>query len=523
MINILSYLENTITKMDDTSKLAFIGDNSSLTFSELYAKSRSCGSFIASKKLNKQPIIVFMKKAPDMIAAFLGVVYSGNYYVPLDSEIPTLRIRMILEEVKSPLIICDGVTSKLLDKWRSERDLDWNYDYSTILFSDICDYEANDLVLSTIRKNAIDVDPLYVVFTSGSTGTPKGVIVKHRSVIDYIENLSSVIGVSSDTIFGNQSPLYLDACLKEVFPTLKYGATTYLIPTSLFMFPVKLIEYINDNKINTICWVASALSMVAGLGAFGIATPTSLHTIAFGSEIFPTKHLNIWKNALPNARFIHLYGPTEATGMSCYYEITSSYDYTGSIPIGKPFPNTEIILLDDKDCIPSDGELGEICIRGAGLSLGYFNDKEKTNSVFVQNPLSIFPDIIYRTGDMGYYGYIDFNSNYSGNEKRVLFYKGRRDYQIKHMGYRIELTEIELMAASIDGVGLACAVFDSENSRIILYYMGEGADVATVKAFLKANLPRYMLPYAIISCDDIPKTAGGKIDRVKLLERRTRE
>ncbi|MDR2600165.1 MAG: amino acid adenylation domain-containing protein [Oscillospiraceae bacterium] len=518
MINVLDYLENTIKTMSNPDKPAFIGEKSSLSFNELYMRSLSCGSYIASKELQKQPIVVFMQKTPAIIAAFLGVVYSGNYYVPIDSEITTLRIRMILEEVKSPLIICDEVTSKLLDKWSSERDLDWDYDYSTVLFSDAGSFLIDYNKLTAIRKSTIDVDPLYVVFTSGSTGTPKGVIATHRSVIDYIENLSEVLALDSDTVFGNQSPLYLDACLKEVFPTLKFGATTYLIPPSLFMFPVKLIEYINEHKINTICWVASALSMVAGLGAFSVATPKSLKTIAFGSEIFPVRHFNLWRDVLPDTRFIHLYGPTEATGMSCFYEVSNSYDYSGSIPIGSAFPNTEIILLDDNNNLPPDGKPGEICIRGAGLSLGYFGDNEKTNSAFVQNPLSIFPDIIYRTGDMGYYGSIDLEQGDSNDVQRVLFYKGRRDHQIKHMGYRIELAEIELMAASFDGVGLACAVFDNENSRIILYYMSDSVDKSDVKAFLKANLPRYMLPQTIIHCDNMPKTAGGKIDRVKLLE-----
>ena len=499
MINVLEYLEQTVETMPDPDKAAFIGEDSALSFRELYEISRACGSYLAQQKMKKQPVVVFMQKRPAMIAAFLGVVYGGNYYIPLDAEMPAFRIRLILETVKPPIIICDDVTLAHVEEW--------GLAYPTVNFNDIKSHPVDEKALATIRSNAIDVDPLYVVFTSGSTGTPKGVVATHRSVIDYIENLSIVLHVDSDTVFGNQSPLYLDACLKEIYPTLKFGATTYLIPQSLFMFPVKLIEYITENNINTICWVASALSMAAGLGALGVAAPTTLRTIAFGSEIFPIKHYNLWREALPKARFIHLYGPTEATGMSCYYEVTRTYAADESIPIGQPFPNTDIILLDDDGNTPEDGKPGEICIRGAGLSLGYYGDAAKTAGSFIQNPKSMFPDIIYKTGDLGRRG-----------PDGELYYISRRDHQIKHMGHRIELAEIELLAARCEGVGLACAVFDDLSSRIILYYVGKDIDKSAVRAYLKSNLPRYMLPYAVFQLDDLPRTPGGKLDRVSLLK-----
>jgi len=260
MINVSEYLEKTMETIADPGKTAFFGSNDeTLSFKELQDISRSCGSYLINKNIKKQPVAVFMQKSPAMIAAFFGVVSGGNYYIPLDSEMPAFRIRLILEVVNPPLIICDDITSALIS--------DWDLNYPIVKYNDIYDYPADEKALIEIRKTAIDTDPVYVVFTSGSTGIPKGVVATHRSVIDYIENLSEVLQVNENTIFGNQSPLYLDACLKEVYTTLKFGSSAYLIPQSLFMFPVKLIEYINEKKINTICWVASALSLVAGLGA----------------------------------------------------------------------------------------------------------------------------------------------------------------------------------------------------------------------------------------------------------------
>jgi len=542
MINVLCYLEQTLERISDRNKTAFHGTGGeTLSFSELSNLSRACGSYLLDKNITGKPVVVFMKKSPSMIAAFFGCIYAGNYYIPIDAEMPAFRIKLILEAVNPALIICDnaeclaceamgtGVVSQFAKRLACETMGTGVVSYPYVLFDDICRHAINDSALSDVRRKAIDTDPLYVVFTSGSTGIPKGVVATHRSVIDYIENLSVVLGVTEDTVFGNQSPLYLDACLKEVYTTIKFGCSAYLIPQSLFMFPVKLIEYINDNGINTICWVASALSLVAGLGALKSAVPNSLHTIAFGSEVFPVRYYNMWRELLPHTRFIHLYGPTEATGMSCFYEVTKTYREDEFIPIGHPFPNTCILLIDDNGSVPADGEPGEICIRGTCLSPGYFGDKEKTANTFVQNPLSAFPDLIYKTGDLGRRG-----------PDGELYYISRRDHQIKHMGHRIELAEIEYVANNCDGVGLACAVFDDTDSKIVLYYMpevsrGTGEPVpivsqarhwknasvfsANIKPYLKANLPRYMLPQSIIELDEMPQTPGGKIDRTGLLER----
>jgi len=498
MKNVLEYLERTVIHNSD--KPAFIDSDGELTFGRLYNESRAIGSFLCKQGIRKRPVAVFMKKSPAMIAAFLGVAYGGDYYVPLDAEMPALRIQLILKTVNPPLVICDETTEELMAKW--------GVDCETQLFADLCGHPVLDEDLACVRSKATDIDPLYVVFTSGSTGTPKGVVASHRSVIDYIENLCPVLEAGPDTVFGMQSPLYLDACLKEIFPTLKFGAATYIVPPSLFMFPIKLIEYINQHCINTICWVASALGLVAGLGALEKAVPETLRTIAFTSEVLPVKHFNKWREVLPKAKFVHFYGPTEATGVATYYVAERFFEDGEAIPIGQPFPNTDIVLLDDENTEPAANMHGEICIRGTCLSLGYYGDTQKSGAVFAQNPLSEFPDVIYKTGDIGY-----------RDESGMLFFVSRRDHQIKHMGYRIELAEIEWVAARCPEVELACAVFDQTKSRIILYYTARKiVEAAEVKAYLKANLPRYMMPYAVFPLKTLPLTPGGKFDRAGLLD-----
>jgi amino acid adenylation domain-containing protein len=493
--NVLDYLDNIVNVTPD--KTAFANGEYGMTFKEVYAESRSIGTFLHSRGIYREPVVVFMNKHPHEVTAFFGVITAGDFYVPIDEEMPAGRIQLILDNVKSKAIICDSKTIEIAKKF--------DFDGEILLYDEIIKTSCDDVALSRIRDEAIDTDPIYIVFTSGSTGIPKGVCACHRSVIDYIEQLSETIGFNSDTVFGNQTPLYFDACLKELYPTLKFGATTYLIPKSLFMMPIKLVEFLNEHEINTVCWVVSALTMVSAFGAFKTVTPKYLHTVVFGSEVFPIKQFNIWKSVLPNAKFTNLYGPTEGTGMCCYYKINREFEPDEVIPIGRPFKNTEIILLNDKNERAKDNEAGEICIRGTSVTLGYYNNFEKTNEVYVQNPLNkSYPEIIYRTGDIGKY-----------NKYGELVFVSRKDYQIKHMGHRIELGEIEVNVNMLEGVKLSGCIYDDEKGKIVVYYVGDITDKELTIA-LKEKLPRYMVPNRIIKLDNMPLTANGKIDRVTL-------
>ena len=452
-----------------SDKPSFISEDTALSFNDLSKISQSIGTYIIEKGLKKQPIIINMKPGPNMIAAFFGVLYAGCFYVPIDIEAPDERKRAIIETVNPALIINDD------------------------LYIEISKTKIDKNLLKQRRKTCIDTDPAYIVFTSGTTGKPKGIVTSHRNVLDYIENLSNILNFNENTIFGNQAPLHLDSCLKEIIPTIKYGATTYFIPRNLFMFPVKLLEYIIEKNINTICWVASALSLVAGLGGLDVLKPDCINTIAFGGEVMPIKHFNEWKKALPHTRFVQLYGVTECTGMSAYHEADRIYELHEKIPIGQAFDNTDIFL----------DENGEICIRGSGLCLGYYKDPERTASSFIQNPNSDFYDLIYKTGDIA-----------NINDNNELEFVSRKDFQIKHMGYRIELTEIESIAIKLSGIRQAAAIYSGE--KIYLYYAGE--PIEPILQYLKKTLPRYAIPQKIIKLDNLPQTTGGKIDRNELFK-----
>lgn len=492
LTNILQYLEQTALRFPD--KLSFANEETGLTFRQLHEQARSIGSFLCAKGITHQPVVVFMHKHPTVLSAFFGTVYGGNYYVPLDDEMPRHRIELILNVLNAGAMICDGATAQIAQSL--------NFGGEIYLFDQICDTPVDEAALTAVRSAHIDTDPLYIVYTSGSTGVPKGVMVCHRSVIDYIEHLSEAMDFDENTVFGNQTPLYFDASMKEVYPTIRCGATTYLIPKQLFMFPVKLVEYLNRFRINTVCWVASALTLVSSFRTFEKIVPEYLHTIGFSSEVFPIKQYNLWRQTLPNARYFNLYGPTEITGCCCFYEAKRPFGDDEVMPIGKPFENSGVFLLDEEDKIPPVGQIGEICVRGTGVALGYYRNPEKTAEAFVQNPLNdMYPERIYRTGDLGRL-----------NELGEIVFAGRKDYQIKHMGHRIELGEIEAVTNLHSDVRNACCIFNSDSKKIVLYYCG---DISTkdVGAYIKEKLPRYMVPHVIQQLPELPRLPNGKLDR----------
>ena len=490
--NLLSYLYTTATK--HPSKPAFISETSTLTFSELKSKTEIIGSFIANKNIYSEPVLVFMEKSPEEVSALLGVICSGNYYVALDLETAETRLRHIIDITRARLMICDKHTKAKAESLGFKGKI---YNYDEIITGEI----AHEVLLK-ISQKAQDTNPVYLVFTSGSTGVPKGVMASHRNVIDYIEGLGEVLECDENTVFGNQAPLYLDASLKDIYSTIKYGATTYFIPKKLFMSPVKLIEYLNEHKINTICFVASALTIFTKLSAFEYAKPDYLKVIAFGGEVFPLSHFKQWKEACPDAKFINLYGATECTGMSSFYVPEDMKSIENGIPIGKPFPNTDIFLLDENDKKVEKGSKGEICIGGTGLAIGYYKDVEKTKEKFVNDPLSDgISKLIYKTGDIGYYG-----------EDGEIYFAGRKDNQIKHRGYRIELEEIEACGNEISGVERGVCHYDNDKEVIIFFYEGS-IEPDKVKEYFRNKLAGYMVPGKIVKLAKLPNMAGGKIDR----------
>lgn len=501
--NVLSWLDNSAKCYPN--KVAICDDSGSITYSEYKSKSIAIARKIIDIKHNgnvsvKSPVVVFLEKGFETLVSFMGIAYSGGFYSPIDVDMPKTRVDKILETLKPQVVI---TSADLLERFKQ-----YDYKGDFIIYDQIVECADDEKIVSQITAQIIDTDLLYVLFTSGSTGIPKGVSIAHRSVIDYIDWVTETFFISADDTFGNQAPFYFDNSILDIYACLKTGATLYIIPKKLFFQPVPLLEYIKEKRINTIFWVPSALIVISKLKAFrNVDLTGTLKRVLFCGEVMPNKQLNIWRKYLPDVVYANLYGPTEITDACTYYVVNREFLDDEPLPIGIPMKNTDVLVLDMNNELVSGNEVGELCVRGTSLAMGYYNNPEKTKEVFVQNPLNTtVPEIIYRTGDLVKY-----------NEYGELIYLSRKDFQIKHLGHRIELGEIETAVSSLDGITLCCCLYDERKSKIVLFIDAD-FDRDFIKAGIEKYVPEYMIPGKVVYMTDMPLNANGKIDRVKLKE-----
>lgn len=468
------------------------------TYGEMWALAQSIGTAL-HRRLGtvKRPVAIYMEKSVDCVAAFFGVLASGNFYCPIDPEMPADRISRIMEVLQPEAVI----TAPRL----KEQALAFAPEEKLSLFQDLSETEAEPPLLRELQNAVTEADPAYVLFTSGSTGMPKGVLLCHRVLMRYLHWLEETFDYTPDDVFGNQAPLYFDISTHDIYGAAYFGAKMTIIPPHLFGFPVKLIEYLNEKRVSTFLWVPSAMGIVAKLKTFRAVKPEHLRHVMFAGEVLPRKQLDYWVEQLPEPVYANLYGPTET--FVCTAHIMRGDEPEGEpLPIGRAVYNSQAMILREDGTEAAAGETGELCLRGDCLALGYYNAPDRTAAAFVQNPLqSSYPDRVYRTGDL-----------VRLDEHGDLIYVSRKDFQIKRMGYRIELGEIETAGNLIPGVEECACTYLAEKGRIVLYYEGTELEKSDLLAALSLRLPQYMLPDRIHYLPVMPRNANGKIDRTAL-------
>lgn len=498
MRTIIEYLDYSFNKWAD--KTAVICENDKITYKEMEQDVKIIATNLSKYVTLNIPVAVYMNKSIKTLELFFGIIYAGGCYSLVNTEFPESRIIQVIDTLNTDIIISDDEHIELIKSLYNDKTI--------INVNNLLDGLIDENQLLNIRNKKCDIDPLYINFTSGSTGVPKGVVVNNLSVIDFINEFTETFKIEEKDIIANQAPFDFDVSVKDIYSSFFKGATLVLIPKAYFSNPVKLIDYLCENNVTTLIWAVSALCLITTFHALDYKTPKTINKVIFSGEVMPIKHLNQWISHLKHATFVNVYGPTEITCNCTYYVIDNNLSYE-TLPIGIPFKNEKVFLLDENDeAITEMNKIGEICVSGSCLSLGYYNNKTQTDEHFIQNPLNnSYREIIYRTGDLGYL-------NSDGN----FVFNGRKDFQIKYLGHRIELEEIEKEMYNIEKIKRVVVIFSQKKNKICAFYIGN-IEVDEVVKNLEEKIPKYMVPSIIRKVDDFILNKNGKIDRKILLER----
>ena len=517
-------LADSAARTPDAVAVTFGGER--LTYAELDDHSSRLAALLAAHGVARGARVGFMlPKTPRSIVAIFGILKAGGVYVPIDAASPPGRVAYIVRDCGIRHLITRGehaaaLAGALAEAGGSggELDLVLRTDGDGTAagapaaaarpWSDITGFEP-----LPPDPSGCETDLAYVLYTSGSTGAPKGVMISHRASLTFIDWAHDRFAVTARDVVSSHAPLHFDLSIFDIFATIKAGACIVIVPERLSTFPVKLAEFIRDERISIWYSVPSALTLMLERGNFATHQYPDLRVILFAGEVFPIKFLQALMRATP-ALLYNLYGPTE-TNVCTYYEVRpSDLERTTPVPIGVPIANYDVFAVNEHGArIGPGGERGELWGRGPGLMSGYWGDLEKTQRTLRPNPFlpHLSNDRIFATGDI-----------VSIDEEGNFIYHGRRDNMVKSRGYRIELGEVEAALYRHPRVREAAVIpvpdplVTNRLRAIVALDEPQGATVDDLREFCRKHLPRYMVPDVLELRDRLPKTSTGKVDRQAL-------
>lgn len=469
------------------NNIAVIDKNISLTYKELNNRANIVAKEILNSNICGDIVAFSLKRSFAIIVTILGILKSGHVYMPIDPDYPSDRINYMLKNSNCDLLITSNDLNICHNKYIKFENLNFS------------NFEKNPNILICSEK------PCYIMYTSGSTGVPKAVTIKHSNVLNFVRSMQSKLDytMSSTNTVLSVTTVCFDIFVFEVYPTLLSGLTLVIADELESKSPKLLSELIKKHKISKILTTPSRIELLFTNVDY-LASLSCIKEFILGGEPFPKKLLTkLQKNT--KAKIYNMYGPTETTVYSTFKELTD----TNIITIGKPIANTQVYVLNEYNKLQPLNQIGEICISGSGVGLGYYHNLEKTNSVFVNNPYG--SGLMYKTGDLGYW-----------QENGELICLGRKDYQVKIRGYRIELDDISNNILTFPNIE-KCVVVDKTDSNdkkfLCAYFTAcQKIDVGELKRYLINLLPNYMIPKYYMQLDKLPLTANHKIDRIALPE-----
>lgn len=504
-INLGLYFESIVDTDGNRIALKYKGYN--ILYKELNALSNRIANFLKDQGISKQDVVgIFNTKEPLGYATMLACLKLGVIYTNIDEENPKERLKKIFSTAQPKLLISDHKPNENIQETVQETQTSLYY----LQEENLRDYDEQNLHAT---HEITGSNPAYIMFTSGSTGIPKGVLISHSNIISLIDWSSNTYNIRPDDVFTQVSPIYFDNSVFDFYTALFSGASLAPIKKETLKNPLDLVQAVDQLGCTIFFSVPSLLIYLTTMKVLNNEVMKSIRIFTFGGEGYPKSELKkLYETYAPCTRFINVYGPTEGTCICSSYEITREdfKDLEDLPPLGKINKNFDYLILDENGKSVNIGETGELCLLGPNVGLGYYKDLERTNMSFIENPLQKnYFEKIYLTGDLVH-----------ADENGILWFTGRKDNQIKHMGYRIELEEIENAINTLPFVNQSAVVYQREHvtyGKIVAFVATEDdVEENEIKKLLQDLLPAYMIPNIIQIHELLPKNPNGKVDKVHL-------
>ncbi|MDX1384804.1 MAG: amino acid adenylation domain-containing protein, partial [Thermoanaerobaculia bacterium] len=508
----LAYLDGSAARYPEATAVEDPGTGRAISYAQLDRLSGRLRDRLARLGVEPGDRVGFcLDKSIDSIACIFGIMKAGAAYVPTDPGAPLSRNAMIFNDCAVRAIVTSRDRAEPL-----AAEMATLGDVPTLLITGegdaarlplaVClDREAEREPAPAVASHRPGPDELaYILYTSGSTGRPKGVMLTHRNAASYVDWCSQTFQPTSEDRFSSHAPLHFDLSILDVYVPLAHGATLVLIPEALGKDPIRLAPLIAERRIT--CWYStpSILALLAQYGKLDQLDLSALRIVNFAGEVFPIKHLRALHELLPAPRYFNLYGPTE-TNVCTYFELPAEIpeDRKEPFPIGVTCSHCECRVVDEHGRPVEPGAEGELLVRGAPVTSGYWNLPERSAEAFLTDDEG---RSWYRTGDL-------VIEDEAGN----YVFQGRRDRMIKKRGYRIELGEIESCLYRHPQIEEAAAVATSseQSVRVTAFLTLAGEErpsIIELKTFCSERLPSYMIPDRFVVQERLPRTSTDKVD-----------
>jgi D-alanine--poly(phosphoribitol) ligase subunit 1 len=499
--NLGSFFEEVCFKNADSIALHYLGFG--VTYRELNLMSNCIAALLVERGVHQGDVVAIVNtKEPESYAAMIACLKIGAAYTNIDSDNPTVRSETILRQCNPKLILADSNQSPDFLNMTEKTGVPLE-SLKQILTENVNELEPEVVPMVTGSRIA------YIMFTSGSTGIPKGVAITHQNVLSFINWSTDRYNITPCDIFANVSPMYFDNSVFDFYTALFSGASLFPIKKELLSKPKELLQAIDATGCTIWFSVPSMLIYLMTMRALSKNSFGSIRVISFGGEGFNKSELKkLYDLYGDRIDFINVYGPTEGTCICSSYKISEQDfdDMSGLPPLGSINPNFDYIVLNEEGKV---SDRGELCILGPNIGLGYYNDQKRSDEVFSYCfDYGFYATPMYKTGDL------------VSQRDGLLYFLGRKDNQIKHMGYRIELEEIELALNQVAGVHQVVVIYDRVNNAYgkIVAFIACDADLSAsvVREKLIETIPEYMHPNAIRFLRELPKNQNGKVDRKEL-------